>query len=48
MLDETGFLNQGRHSTGAIAVEQFQKSLLPSLEASPLAAFKASRGLSSR
>jgi SRSO17 transposase len=33
---------------GAIAVEQLKKSLPPSLEASPLAAFKASRGLSSR
>lgn len=33
---------------GAIAVEQLKKRLPPSLEASPLAAFKASRGLSSR
>jgi SRSO17 transposase len=33
---------------GAIAVEQLKKSLLPSLEASPLAGFKARRGLSSR
>jgi SRSO17 transposase len=34
--------------SGAIAVEQFKKSLPPALEASPLAAFKASGGLSSR
>jgi SRSO17 transposase len=33
---------------GAIAVEWFKKSLPPPLKASPLAAFKASRGLSSR
>jgi SRSO17 transposase len=33
---------------GAIAVEWLKKSLPPPLEASPLAAFKASRGLSSR
>jgi SRSO17 transposase len=33
---------------GAIALEQLKKSLPPPLKASPLAAFKASRGLSSR
>jgi SRSO17 transposase len=34
--------------TGAIAVEAFKKSLPPPPEASPLAAFKAQRGLASR
>jgi SRSO17 transposase len=33
---------------GAMAMEVFKKSLQPPREASPLASFKASRGLSSR
>ena len=33
---------------GTMAVEALQKSLLPPQEASPLAAFKATRGLASR